>query len=79
MRALGLSPSRHGMRATVLSFDSLLSSGGAVVAQPALGRVADEGGYGLSYVVAGAINLLAIPFVVLARRERASSDEVRPD
>lgn len=66
-------------RATVLSFDSLLSSGGAVVAQPALGRVADEGGYGLSYVVAGAINLLAIPFVLLARRERASSDEVRPD
>jgi predicted MFS family arabinose efflux permease len=63
-------------RATVLSFDSLLSSAGGVVAQPALGRVADQGGYGLSYVVAGAANLLAIPFVLLARRERASSDPI---
>ncbi|HEX6129953.1 MAG TPA: MFS transporter [Candidatus Limnocylindria bacterium] len=70
----GIIPSHA--RATVLSFDSLLSSAGGVVAQPALGRVADLGGYGLSYVVAGAINVLAIPFVVLARRERASSDPI---
>jgi MFS family permease len=73
----GIIPSHA--RATVLSFDSLLSSAGGVVAQPALGRVADMtalGGYGLSYVVAGAVNVLAIPFVLLARRERASSDPI---
>ncbi|HKZ25343.1 MAG TPA: MFS transporter, partial [Acidimicrobiia bacterium] len=38
-------------RATVLSFDSLMGSAGGVVAQPALGRVADLSGYGTSYLV----------------------------
>ena len=39
----GVIPSEQ--RATVLSFDSLMSSLGGVVAQPALGRVADVSGY----------------------------------
>jgi hypothetical protein len=39
-----------------------------------LGRVADVSGYGVSYVVSAAIQAAAIPFVALARRERASSD-----
>jgi len=39
----GLIPSQQ--RATVLSFDSLMGSGGGVIAQPALGRVADVSGY----------------------------------
>ncbi len=70
----GIIPSEA--RATVLSFDSLMSSAGGVVAQPVLGRVADLGGYGASYLVAGAVNVLAIPFVLLARRERAGSDPI---
>ena len=70
----GVIPSEQ--RATVLSFDSLMSSAGGVVAQPALGRVADVSGYGASYVVSAAISALSIPFVLLARRERASSDPV---
>jgi MFS family permease len=61
-------------RATVLSFDSLMGSIGGVVAQPVLGRVADVSGYSASYVVAGGIQLLALPFVILARREHAGSD-----
>ena len=61
-------------RATVLSFDALMGSTGGVVIQPALGRVADIGGYGASYVVAGGIQALSLPFLLLARRERASSD-----
>ncbi len=73
----GIIPSEA--RATVLSFDSLMSSAGGVVAQPVLGRVADVGGYGASYLVAGAVNVLAIPFVLLARRERASSDPIREE
>lgn len=68
----GLIPSQQ--RATVLSFDSLIGSAGGVVVQPALGRVADLNGYAASYVVGGAIQALAIPFLFLARRERAHSD-----
>lgn len=68
----GLIPSQQ--RATVLSFDSLMGSAGGVFIQPALGRVADVSGYAASYVVAGGISLLALPFVFLARRERAVSD-----
>ena len=63
-------------RATVLSFDSLMSSIGGTVAQPALGRVADVSGYAASYLVSGAINALALPFVFLARREQAPSDPI---
>jgi MFS family permease len=64
-------------RATVLSFDSLMNSAGGVVAQPALGRVADLFGYARSYVVSAAIQFIAVPFLGLARRENAESDEVR--
>jgi len=70
----GLIPSAQ--RATVLSFDNLMGSAGGVVAQPALGRVADLSGYGTSYVVSAVIQAAAIPFVFLARRERASSDPI---
>ncbi len=65
-----------GQRATVLSFDSLMSSAGGVVAQPALGRVADLFGYSRAYVVSGLLQLAAVPFLLLARRERASSDRI---
>jgi MFS family permease len=70
----GLIPSEQ--RATVLSFDSLMGSAGGVVAQPALGRVADVGGYGASYVVSAAVTAAAVPFVYLARREKATSDPI---
>ena len=68
----GIIPSQQ--RATVLSYDSLMGSAGGVVAQPALGRVADVSGYATAYVVSAGIQLMAIPFLLLARRERASSD-----
>ena len=61
-------------RATVLSFDSLLGSSGAVAAQPFLGRVADVWGYPLSYVSSAGIQVLSIPFLWLARREAADAD-----
>lgn len=63
-------------RATVLSFDSLMSSLGGVFAQPALGRVADISGYAASYLVSGVISGLALPFVFLAKREHAPSDPI---
>ncbi len=70
----GLIPAEQ--RATVLSFDSLMGSAGAVVAQPALGRIADVNGYAASYLVSAAIQALAVPFALLARREHASSDPI---
>jgi MFS family permease len=68
----GLIASRE--RATILSFDSLLASGGAVGIQPILGRAADVWGYPASYLCSSAIQVLAIPFFWRARSERAASD-----
>ena len=68
----GLIPSAQ--RATVLSSDNLLSAAGGVVAQPGLGRAADAWSYGTAYVVSAGVQVLALPFILLARRERAPSD-----
>jgi MFS family permease len=70
----GLVPSEQ--RATVLSFDSLMGSGGGVAIQPVLGRAADLWGYPASYTACALFQALAVPFVWLARRERAASDPI---
>jgi MFS family permease len=67
---------RSEQRATVLSFDNLLGSSGGVVIQPALGKVADAWSYAGSYVAGAGVQLLAAPFVILARRERPASDPI---
>lgn len=67
-----LIPSRE--RATVLSFDSMVSSTGGVVFQPILGRVADASGYAASYLVSGTIAFFGLPFLFLARRENVEGD-----
>ena len=66
-------------RATVLSFQSLMGSSGGVVFQPILGRAADAWGYGTSYLCTSAIQAVAVPFIWLARRERATSDAIPED
>ena len=63
-------------RATVLSFDSLLGSGGAVVTQPLLGRAADVAGYPASYLACAGIQAFALPFLWLARREAVDADAI---
>ncbi|HEU4539721.1 MAG TPA: MFS transporter [Jiangellaceae bacterium] len=65
-------------RATVLSFDSMIGSTGGVATQPALGRAADVWGYGPSYVIGAAISALALPFLVLARRQQVPADYAGP-
>jgi MFS family permease len=76
-------PSRQ--RATVLSFTSLMGSAGGVVAQPALGRVADVYSLGLGYVVAGFLYAFQLPFLWAVRRMGLPADDVvkpsvtRPD
>ncbi|HYV86747.1 MAG TPA: MFS transporter [Patescibacteria group bacterium] len=73
----GLIPSRE--RATVLSSYNLLGSSGGVIVQPALGRAADVWGYSTSYLAGAVIEILALPFILLARRERAGSDLTQED
>lgn len=70
----GIIPSEQ--RATVLSFASLMGSSGGVVSQPLLGRAADIWGYGPSYLIAAGVQTAALPFLALARRERATSDPI---
>ena len=71
----GLIPSRQ--RATILSFNSLMSSSGGVWTQPVLGRAADVWSYGTSYLIGAAISALALPALVLSRRQNAPADTRR--
>ena len=71
----GLIPSEQ--RATVLSFDSLLGSSGGVVIQPALGKAADAWSYSTSYLFGAAFQIMALPFILAARRQRPPSDTIR--
>jgi MFS family permease len=73
----GIVPSAQ--RATVLSADNLLSSAGGAVSQPALGKVAEVWGYPASYLGAALFQALAVPFLILAKRQNAESDEIRSD
>jgi MFS family permease len=68
----GIIPSAQ--RATVLSFDNLMGSAGGVVFQPALGRAADVWGYARTYWVGAIIQMAAIPFLGLARRDGTRAD-----
>jgi MFS family permease len=70
----GLIPSRQ--RATILSFDSMMSSSGGVWTQPLLGRSADAWGYAPSYLIGAGISILALPCLALSRRQNAPADTV---
>jgi predicted MFS family arabinose efflux permease len=68
----GMIPSQQ--RATILSFDSMMSSTGGVWTQPVLGRVADTSGYAASYLVSAGIAAFALPFIALSRNQNAPAD-----
>jgi MFS family permease len=68
----GMIPSRQ--RATILSFDSMMSSTGGVWAQPVLGRAADAWGYAPSYLMGAGISVLALPCLALSRRQNDPAD-----
>ena len=61
-------------RATVLSFDSLLSNTGGVALQPGLGRVADVWGYPATFAISGVVQAAALPFIRLAQRLSVPED-----
>ena len=70
----GIIPSQQ--RATVLSFDSLMGSTGGIVVQPILGKAADVFSYSTSYAISSIFQFAALPFIFLARREKAKSDKI---
>jgi MFS family permease len=73
----GLIPSAQ--RATVLSSDNLLSSAGGVLVQPGLGKAADVWGYPVSYIISSGIQLMALPFILLAAKQKTPADVIKDD
>lgn len=65
-------PSRQ--RATVVSFDSMISGGGSVGGQTGLGYLAERQGFSSGYIVGGAISSIALPLFYLLRRRGADAD-----
>jgi MFS family permease len=69
-----LIPSRQ--RATVLSFDALLDSAGGAATQPLLGRSADIWGYPVSFIFSALVQTIALPLILLARKEKSEADKI---
>jgi MFS family permease len=63
-------------RATVISFDSLAASGGSVLGQTGLGRIAQVHSFGAGYVVGGLATTLAWPAVILLRKRNDEADTI---
>ena len=68
-------------RATVLSLDSLVGSGGAIVGQPILGRLTDLAGFPAGYFTGSILTLITIPVLAAfgrTERSEAASPAVEP-
>jgi MFS family permease len=84
MAALGVwSPVRHAyihqiipseQRATVISFDSLVTSTGSAVSQFSLGRLAQTRSIAVGYVIGGITMAIALPFVYRLRKRGDEAD-----
>jgi MFS family permease len=66
-------------RATVISFDSLLASGGSMVGQGGLGYLAQVRSFSSGYVTGGITTLLALPILLALRRMDTASDIIVGD
>ena len=63
-------------RATVISFDSLLASGGSMVGQSGLGYLSQERSLSTGYITGGLVTLFALPFLGLLRKLGGSGDHI---
>lgn len=61
-------------RATVLSFDSMITGGGSVGGQTGLGFLAERQGFSAGFIVSGAVTVVSIPVLWLVRRRRDDAD-----
>lgn len=62
-------------RATVLSFDSMLSNVGGSIIQPGLARAADVWSYGTSFAIGALVQILAIPMLLRSRSYGHKADK----
>jgi len=67
-----VAPTRQ--RATVVSFDSMITGGASVGGQTGLGYLAERQGFSVGYVVCGVITLAALPLYALVRRIGSDAD-----
>lgn len=63
-------------RATVISFDSLLASGGSMLGQGGLGYLAQLRSLSAGYVTGGITTLLAVPILLTLRRMDTDTDYI---
>jgi MFS family permease len=61
-------------RATVISFDSLVSSTGSMLGQTGLGRLAQTQSIASGYILGGLVSVLVLPVMVLLRRRGEPAD-----
>ncbi|MEM7534175.1 MAG: MFS transporter [Chloroflexota bacterium] len=66
-------------RASVISFDSLVSSGGSMFGQLGLGSLAQMNSIASGYVVGGGTTILALPIIFLLRRKGDDADMIVGD
>jgi MFS family permease len=62
-------------RATVISFDSMMGSGGGMLGQTGLGYLSRAHSIGLGYVIGGLTTLAALPVLILLRGLRDPADK----
>jgi MFS family permease len=67
-----IAPSQE--RATVVSFDSMISGIGGMTGQAGLGVYSERQGYAAAYVAGGIVVAFAAPFVIAARRMQPPAD-----
>lgn len=70
----GMIPSKQ--RATVLSFDSMIGNTGGIIIQPVLARSADVWSYGTSFAIGAAMQLIALPALLLSRSYKNKADKI---
>ncbi len=63
-------------RASVISFDSLVASGGSMMGQLGLGRVAQTQDIATGYVIGGATSILTLPVILALRKLDESADVI---
>lgn len=65
-------------RATVVSFDAMVSSVGGVGGQVGLGALSGARSFSAGYLVGGSLTAVALPLLVLLRRLGGSPDQLAP-
>lgn len=63
-------------RATVISFDAMITGGGSVGGQTGLGAFSERRGYSAGYVLCGLITILALPFFWMVRKAGSEGDRI---